>query len=414
MLRALSLSLFLAAGAVAQAPLDRARALYASGDTPGALAMLIDSGDLGPEAALLAARLSLDLGRPLDAVEVLAGIDTTDAPAQLLLGRSLEALGDFRAAEAAYARSVRADSSEAATSALAALVVRRSPAEAIPLYIALVARDSMNPASLGALGRALAQTDSSHLAVPVLRRAFRLYPRDEATALALARVYRGTAMLPAHLDEALRALPASAPLWRLDGADRMRRGMLGRAVDAYRTVIALDDSTASNLRDLGIALFYDGQTAEALTVLRQSIARDSADATALRVGGFAAHAEGETKEALDLLDAAAEALGRRALSDLAEETARVFITAQQDEEAFRQIDLAEALTPERATVILNRAMLQQQVGRLALALASFREFVERAGPEAAQYVPLAESRIVILENIERQRVEDDLRRRLNE
>lgn len=414
MFRLLLVSLFVVASAAAQSPQDRARSLYAAGDAPAALAVLVDEPPTDAEGTRLAARIALDLGRPLDAARWLADADSADAAAQLLLGRSYEALGDRQRAEAAYARSVRADSAAAALPSLAALVLQRSPRAAIPLYRRLASRDSLNPAPLGALGRALAGADSVAAAVPVLRRAFALYPRDEATALALARALDGDSTLTAHLDAALAALPRSAELWRLRGADAMRRGATPLAVQAYRTVLTVADTTAARLRDYGVALFYSGDTAASLEVMAASLARDSTDATALRVAGFAAHAEGQTGRALDLLTRAADAIGREALADLAEQTARVYSEALRDDEALRQIALAEALAPDRATIALNRGVLLQQAGRLSLALAAYREFVERAGPEDEAYLPLAQERIEILETIEQNRVEEDLRRRLNE
>lgn len=421
MLRLLFVSLLLASGALAQTRLDDARALSLSGDAPGALDLLLAEESLDEEAARLAARLALDLGRPHVAARVLADADSADAQAQFLLGQSLQALGDLRRAEAAYARAHRTDSTGAATAALALLVSRRNPHEAVPLYRLLVARDSTNPAHLGALGRALVHSDSTEEAVPVLRQAFALYPRDEATAIALARVLERDSTLADHLDAALAALPQSAELWRLRGADLMRRGASPEAVEAYRTALLVSDSTASRLRDLGVAQFYAGTPAEALATLRLALARDSTDATTLRVAGFAAHAENETDLALDLLARAMDALGRVALADLAEQTAQVYSHSLRDEEALRHIALAEALAPERATIVLNRGVLLQQAGRYREALAAYREFVERAGPEEAAYLPLAQERIAVLENVEAmrqeaeaRRVQEDLRRRLNE
>lgn len=414
MLRPLFLASLLAASAAAQTPLDRARALALDGDAAAALDLLGESAGLGSEADRLAARLALDLGRPHVAARVLAQADTADAAAQWLLGQSLQALGDLRRAESAFAHAHRADTTGAATAALAALVARRSPREAIPLYRSLASRDSLNPAVLGALGRALADADSTAEAVPVLRRAFALYPRDEATALALAHALEEDSTLAAHLGAALVALPQSAELWRLRGADLMRRGASPQAVEAYRNALAHSDSTAPRLRDLGVAQFYAGATADALATLRHALSRDSTDATTLRIAGFAAHAENETALALDLLTRAADALGREALADLAEQTARVYSHSLRDEEALRQIALAEALAPERATIVLNRGVLLQQAGKYREALAAYREFVDRAGPAEAAYLPLAEERIAVLEDVEARRVQDDLRRRLNE
>ena len=404
----------LAASVSAQTPVERARALHIGGDASGALAVLLDETALDADGQKLAARVALEVGRPHVAAEVLAEADTADGSAQLLLGRSLEALGNTREAERAYGLAVRADSSDVALSSLAGLVARRNEREAIGLYRALVARDSLNPTWLGALGRALARSDSLERARAVLERAYLLYPRGEATAVELAKALEGSAALSSHLDRALNALPHSPELWRLRGAAAMRSGDLAGAVRAYGNALASDDSTATRLRDLGVAQYYEGSTADALGSFHQSLARDSTDATALRVGGFAAHAENQTDLALDWLARAADALGRLAMSDLAERTAKVHSETLNDEAALAQIALAEALAPELPILALHRATILQQLGRSALAMEAYREFLDRATPAEDRYVPLAQARLQMMEASEARRARERLRRQLNE
>ena len=413
-MRLLLILLFLAATASAQSSAERARALYIGGDTRGALAVLTSGGQLGPEERRLAARVALEIGRPHVAAEMVAEADTTDGAAQFLLGRSLEALGNTREAERAYGLAVQADSSDAALSSLAALVMRRNEREAIALYRALVARDSLNPTWLGSLGRALARSDSLTQARRVLEQAYLLYPRGEATAIELAKALQGDAMLPAHLDRALRVLPRSPELWRLAGANAMRSGDLTSAVRGYRNALAYDDSTATRLRDLGVAQYYRGHTADALATFHQSLARDSSDATALRVGGLAAHAENESSLALRWLAQAADAMGRLAMSDLAERTAKVHSETLNDEAALAQIALAEALAPELPILVLNRATILSQLGRRALAMEAYREFLDRATEAEERFVPLAEARLTMMEEFESRRARERLRRQLNE
>jgi tetratricopeptide (TPR) repeat protein len=257
--------------------------------------------------------------------------------------------------------------------------------------------------------------DSVGLAQTHLARSWRLYPRGETAAVALAETLDDDPESQMSLlMQALASLPESPRLWRLRGAAAMRLGDMDGAVEAYDNALAYDDSTAARLRDLGVALFYSGQTAEAVGALRESFARDSTDATTLRVYGFAAHAENESDLALDLLARAADALKRQALAELYQEIARTQKDVLRDDAALASIELAERLAPDDPTMVLNRAALLQQMGRLDAAERGYREFLERA-PEAAPALrSLAQSRAEALETIRLNRIEADLRRRLNE
>lgn len=201
----------------------------------------------------------------------------------------------------------------------------------------------------------------------------------------------------------------------------MRAGANPLAVQAYRNALIHDDSTASRLRDLGVALYYEGSVPEAFDVLQASYERDSTDATTLRVYGYAASENGQMPLAFDLLAMAADAMGREPLADLYERIARLHSEDLNDETALEYVELAERLMPERLTLILNRAIVLQQGGRSREALAAYREYLERA-PEAPERLRLAaESRIAMLERVEemremarQRRIQEDLRRRLNE
>ena len=370
---------------------------------------------LSPEGRQLLARLGLDLGRPHLASGALAETDTTDAEGQLLLGRALQALGDARGAEEAYAHAHRLAPGGPGTSLLAALLEPRQPARALPLYRLLIARDSLNPMLHSAMGRVYARLDSLPLAREHLARAFDLYPRGEATAIALAGVLEEEpGALAAHLDRALETLPRSPELWRLRGAAAMRAGNMEGAVAGYRNALVYDDSTAARLRDLGVALYYAGDPPEAAEVLRESYRRDSTDATTLRVYGFAANESGDTPLALRLLALAADAMGREPLADLYERTARVHSENLNDEAALEYLATAEALAPEKATIVLNRAIVLQQAGKLTEALDAYRAYAARAPEAEAGLKAFAEDRIATLETLQQRRIEADLRRRLNE
>ena len=411
------LLLALVSGAALAQPADSsfaaAERLALAGQTGAALARL--SGSATPESLRLRARLAMDLGRPHLAVAALADADTLDAEAQLTLGHARRALGDTRGAETAYRHAYRAAPGGPATGPLAGLVARQRPAEAAALYRVLVAQDSANPAHHLALGRALVRLDSVERGRFHFVRAWMLYPQGEDAAVGAAETLEGDpAAQLGWTDQALRALPQSARLWRVHGAASMRVGDLDGAVEAYANALAWDDSTAARLRDLGVALYYAGRAPEAVAALRESHARDSTDATTLRVYGLAAHAENEADLALRLLARATDALGREPLADLYGEIARVQRDALRDADALASLATAERLAPEDATIVLNRAALLQQIGRLEDAERGYREFLDRAPDADPSLRALAEDRAAALATIRQNRIERDLRRRLNE
>lgn len=415
------LLLAVASGASAQPEAD-ARRLALGGDTAAALDLLLSADDLSPEARRLTARLALDQSRPLLAAQALVSADTSDADAQLLLGRALRALGDARGAETALAHAHGLRPGGEATVDLAALLEARRPVAALPLYRLLASQDTLNPVLWGALGRVYARLDSVPLAQEALGRAYALYPRGESVAVSLAEVLDDDlGAQTAHLDTALTILPRSPELWRLRGGAAMRSGETARAVDAYRSALANDDSTAARLRDLGVALYYLGDVPEAFEVLHGSFGRDSTDATTLRVYGFAASENGQTALALRLLAKAADAMGREPLASLYERIGRVYRENLQDSLALENLSLAHALAPEDAAIAVNRAIVLQQTGKRAEALAAYQSALAQIPETQANFRDLVEGRIEMIELMEarfegarQRRAREDLRRRLNE
>ncbi len=416
------LVLLLAVTASGVAAQPAARQLALDGDRAGALALLLHADAPTPEARHLAARLALDLSRPLVAARVLADADTSDAEAQLLLGLALRALGDARGAEQSLEFAHRLAPGGEATAALADVLSISQPAEALPLYRLLAAQDSLNPVVLSALGRVYARVDSVPLAREALSRAHALYPQGEATAIALADVLEDDLVAQTtHLDSALALLPRSAELWRLRGGAAMQAGDTPLAVDAYRSALANDDSTASRLRDLGVALYYLGDVAQASGVLQASFERDSTDATTLRVYGFAASENGDTPLALRLLAMATDAMGREPLADVYERIGRVHGEEIRDQDALEALSLAHALAPESVGIAVNRALALQRTGKRAEALEAYRAVLERIPETQVRTRDIVQGRIEMLETIDarfeearQRRVRDELRRRLNE
>ncbi|OZC03814.1 tetratricopeptide repeat protein [Rubricoccus marinus] len=422
-MRSLFVLLFLAvaSGAAAQPEAD-ARRLALSGDATAALDLLLGADDLSPEARRLAARLALERSRPLLAAQTLATADTSDADAQLLLGLALRALGDARGAETALRHAHRLRPGGEATADLAVLLESRRPDAALPLYRLLASQDTLNPVVLGALGRVYARLDSLPLAQEALGRAYALYPRGEAVAISLAETLEDDLdAQTAHLDTALTVLPRSSELWRLRGGAAMRAGETARAVNAYRSALVHDDSTAARLRDLGVALYYLGDVPEAFDVLRSSFERDSTDDTTLRVYGFAASENGQTALALRLLAKASDAMGREPLASLYERIGRIYSEDLQDSVALDNLSLAHALAPEDAAIAVNRAIILQQTGKRAEALAAYQAALAQIPEAQANFRELVESRIEMIELMDarfeearQRRVRDALRRRLNE
>ena len=422
-MRLLLVVLLLASAAHAQSgppPHAAARLAYADGDSEAALELLRgDPARLSAAARLLRARIETEFGRPHLAAATLAEADTADGVAQRLLGRTRLELGDLAGSEAAYRRAARHAPSADGARALADVLVRRGrPAEALPLYRRLAASDSTNPALHAALGRTLRSLDSLAGAVGHFRRALALNPADEGSAVALGTILLdadSVEALRAHVQASLAALPRSADVWALGGAAALASDHTEAAVEGYANALHFSDSTAVRLRDLGVARYYDRDPTAAAWALRAALARDSLDRTTLRVLGMAERDLGNPEASLRLLRAAADAMGRADLADLYEQTARAHLDLGAYDDAEAALLLAEALAPEKPTLVLNRAIVYERADASPTrAISAYRAFIEEAPPEYAGLVAFAEGRVRSLEAAELDRVQEDLRRRLNE
>ncbi len=317
------------------------------------------------------------------AVETLSLADTTDARVRAALARSYEKLGRRREALDAYRAAYRMDSTNQSLAAgLARLYAdagRWAPVRA--LYERLVARDPENGFLHARLAAAYRALDSTDLAIIHYERARRLIPKSVTVYLNLSSVYFNSERLISAwrvVDAGVAELPEEPELWRRRGEVALKREEYPEAQTSFEKALALGDSSALTLRNLGATHYLRNHLPEADSVLTWAFATDSTDAMTAFYLGMVKQYEQEYDAALDYLHRAAELMGQSALADVHAQIAATYDQMDRDAEAIRAYRLTQSLDPDRPEVLFHLAALYDAYyADLSTALKQYEAFLAR-------------------------------------
>ncbi len=406
------LSLILACSAAAQpaATLREVRMLFAEGDY-GAVVERLEAAraeaPLSPEGLRLLGlgyQARMQHGR---AVEALSLADTTDVRVRAALARSLEKLGRKREALDAYRAAYRMDSTDQSLAAgLARLYAEAGRWTSVrALYDRLVARDPENGFLHARLAAAYRALDSTDLAIIHYERARRLIPKSVTVYLNLSSVYFDSERLISAwrvVNAGVEALPEEPILWRRRGEVALKREEYPEAQTSFEKALALGDSSALTLRNLGATHYLRNRLPEADSVLTWSFATDSTDAMTAFYLGMVKQYEQEYDAALDYLHRAAQLMGQSALADVHAQIAATYDQMDRDADAIRAYRLTQALDPDRPEVLFHLAALYDAYyADLSTALKQYEAFLAQ----------VEEGKLPEMESYARQRVRE-IRERL--
>jgi tetratricopeptide (TPR) repeat protein len=293
----------------------RALCLAATGQAESALESCDRAIKLGlnsPQSMLLKGMVLRQLGRPVEAISVLektlermpawdealyqlglchsecaehqAAINAFDRVSEQaetsslsiralqMKGRSLEALGDSRAAQ----------SCEATMMAYGALAEGRKE-DAIQLFRAAMEADPKNAGASFRLGALLMDAGILEDAAKEMARGLELRPGNAPLWLTRGAVLGRLGRQPEELDcykKALEADPLYAPALRNTGIALFEQNRFQESLDVYDRSLAIEDLNANALYGRGVCLSHLGRQAEAADALRRAteVAPDDADA----------------------------------------------------------------------------------------------------------------------------------------
>ena len=152
--------------------------------------------------------------------------------------------------------------------------------------------DPENAISRNRLGAEYLRQGNAHEAVPHLREAFRLDPKDQSTLYRLQLALRqdGQPEEAGRIKEKLTALlreidresrdAFTALKLNNDGAALEKTGNLRGALEKYRAAVALDPTHVGIRMNFGVALLRLGRWKEGLSELREAVRRDPRNALA--------------------------------------------------------------------------------------------------------------------------------------
>ncbi len=363
------------------------RTLFAEGDYGAVVARLETAraeAPLSPEGLRLlglAYQTRMQHGR---AIETLRLADTTDVRVHAALARSLEKLGRKREALEAYRTAYRMDSTrQSLAAALARLYAEagRWPT-ARTLYERLVAHDPENGFLHARLAAAYRALDSTELAIIHYERARRLIPKSVTVYLNLSAVYVNSEHLISAwrvVDAGVAELPEEPELWRRRGEVALKREEYPEAQTSFEQALALGDSSALTLRNLGATHYLRNHLPEADSLLTWAFATDSTDAMTAFYLGTVKQYEQEYEAALDYLHRAAELMGQEALADVHAQIAATYDQMDRDGDAIRAYRLTQSLAPDRPEVLFHLAALYDAYyADPSTALEQYETFLARA------------------------------------
>ena len=274
-----------------------------------------------PEVDVVRGETFLRTGRAKEAAESFRSAIAArpgNVDAELGLGRSLEKVGEDRAAEAAYRRAIELQPSFAVFNHLGALYADRGRwVEAAAMFRRAVEAAPDSYRAYSNLGGTLVLACRFGEALPALRKAQEIAPKDTfiASNLGLTQLWTGHPREAlATLEAASRNAPSDFQIWGNYGDALAENGQQERARAAYeksielaREALQLDPANADAMSYIATGLAKTGRSREAAKSMASALALDDKEPVVLADAAIVAALGGRKAEALDWLRKAADA-----------------------------------------------------------------------------------------------------------
>lgn len=355
--------------ASAQSPevLREAQRMMAEGDCSGAIARLeaLSAEALSSRGAALLGRCYQAQLQHARAVAAFARADTSLASVRADLGESLERLGREDEAERHYRAAYRkAPTNRAYAASLARLLANQDNYDEVAaIYERLVEADPQNSYLHAQLGTAYARLDSIDRAIPEYELAFALDPRNVRTVLALTKVYYDIEYYVSArraIDKALDEQPRHPALWRRSGEVALKEEDYKHAATAFRYVLQYGDTTATDLRNLGVSQYLLSDYPRALPTLDAAFQGDSTDVLTAFYLGLTHQQLQRYDDALAYLDHAATLLSQGMLADVHARIGGTYDQMDRHADAIDAYRLSRRLDPRRPEILFHLAALYDE------------------------------------------------------
>jgi tetratricopeptide (TPR) repeat protein len=195
--------------------------------------------------------------------------------------------------------------------------------------------------------------------------------------------------------QGFRPAPRGALGWLALGFKAATEGRWDEAFEAMDRAISLDPRRSALWRWKGTAHKEARQFEDALQAFAQAIQADPKSAEAHHSLGQALATLRRFDEALAAYDHATEADPRHAASW--SDRGKLLGILKHYDAAVESLAMAAALAPESPAPWQNKALAEDELGREADALASYRRFLERASPDMHLQVEQAKARVAVLQ-----------------
>lgn len=344
--------------------LQEARALIAEANHAESAALLesVPQDSLSPRGCFLLGLCYQSLLQHHRALEMFGRADTLDPEVQAAIGRSLELLGQVDEARSHYLTAYRIDSTDQAIAiSLARLYADAQHWKPVhDIYLRLLELDPDNPFLHAQLGVAYHGLDSTEASIIHLQTSFRLNPKSVKVALQLSSVYmKARQHISARrvLEQVLAIKPHLPAPWIRLGEIALTEETYDVAEESFRNAMACGDSSAANLRNLGVSLYLLNRYDEAESYLLRSFKADSTDGMNAFYLGMVRQQEENWDESLMYLNKAADLMGQEMVAEIYSQIAADYDRMNRDDEALQTYRLVRTLAPKKREVLFHLAAL---------------------------------------------------------
>lgn len=280
-------------------------------------------------------------------------------------GRSLERIGRMEEAELRYRSAYHKDSTNQTVAAnLARLLADKGDwGDVVAIYNRLLAEDDANSFIYAQLGTSYARLDSIEQAIIHYEQAHALNNSNIKVVLALTKIYHDIDYFTSAkrvLDRALDERPRNPDLWRRTGEIALKEEDYNTSLQAFNNVLTYGDSTAADLRNVGVSRYLLGNFPSAAEALEASFERDTTDVMNTFYLGIAKQQIEAFDEALYYLNHAAQTLGQVMLADIHSRIAGTQEEVGNYSEAISSYRLASNLDANRRDFLYRIAFLYDQ------------------------------------------------------
>lgn len=225
-------------------------------------------------------------------------------------------------------------------------------------------RDSTNFLINKQLALCEARTGHNDLAISLFRKVIEQNPSDLANYFNLSSVYQSMKQdikVIETLEKGLQFFPDEPQLLLKLGDFQFHAKKYAKAIIHYEKYIALEDSSLSVMKNLGLCYFFEIHTKEALNLLEKSLNANPDDDIAALYVGLCYKQSGNLKKSLEYLNIAAKSAVPTYLTDIYCHLGYVYNLNLEYKKAIPAFKKAYELDPTKCDILLQIAIAYENI-----------------------------------------------------